>query len=270
MMSSSLTLSEQEFSLIQKIVFDEAGISLDQSKTSMVQNRLFKRMSFYNFTKFNDYIRVVQFNRDERIEMINQITTNETYFFREEIHFNFLSSIVKKHRSPEVFRAWSAAASVGAEAYSIAMLLDRTLGHEAYHVVGTDINTEVLKKARLGLYPESWVDKISPEYRSKYCLKGKGQYARQFLVAPEIIRHVTFLEGNLLKVQNELGMFDIIFLRNVLIYFNDATREIVVRNVIKNLKVGGYLILSLTESIKHLSIEELVQADASIYQKVVA
>jgi chemotaxis protein methyltransferase CheR len=267
MTPSTVVLSESEYALIQKIIFDEAGITLDESKTSLVQNRLFKRMSFYNFTKFNDYIRIVQFNRDERIEMINQITTNETYFFREMAHFDFLSSLSKQHRSPQPFRVWSAAASVGAEAYSIAMLLDHTLGNQNYAILGTDINTQVVQKARLGLYPDSWVDKIPAQYRTKYCLKGKGPYERQFLITPRIIEHVTFQEGNLLREQKELGMFDVIFLRNVLIYFNEATREIVVRNVLKNLKPGGYLIISLTESIKNLPISELTQLDASIYQK---
>ncbi|MDD5051280.1 MAG: protein-glutamate O-methyltransferase CheR [Sulfuricurvum sp.] len=267
MMVSSITLSAQEFTLIQKIVFDEAGITLDESKLSMVQNRLFKRMNHYNFAKFNDYIRVVQFNRDERIEMINQITTNETYFFRESAHFNFLESVALQHKSYELFSVWSAAASVGAEAYSIAMLLDEILGEKNYAILGTDINTDVLQKARLGLYPESWVDKIPLNYRTKYCLKGKGPYSRQFLVSPNIINHVTFKEANLLKEQTGIGQFDIIFLRNVLIYFNDATREIVVNNVIKNLKVGGYLIISLTETIKHLPIRDLTHIEASIYRK---
>jgi chemotaxis protein methyltransferase CheR len=266
MSTSSMILSESEYTLIQKIIFEEAGITLDESKTSLVQNRLFKRMSFYNFTKFNDYIRIVQFNRDERIEMINQITTNETYFFREMLHFDFLLSLAKQYNSSQPFRVWSAAASVGAEAYSIAMALQSVLGQN-YHVLGTDINTQVVQKARLGLYPESWVEKVPMEYRSKYCLKGKATYAGQFLISPSIIEHVTFQEGNLLKDQKELGMFDIIFLRNVLIYFNETTREIVVRNVLKNLKPGGYLIISLTESIKNLPISELTQTDASIYQK---
>lgn len=264
---ASMILTDSEFALIQRIIFDEAGITLDESKKSMVQNRLYKRMNHYHFTKFNDYIRIVQFNREERIEMINQLTTNETYFFREAIHFDFLTDQAKTYRGNEPFRVWSAAASVGAEAYSSAMVLHSLLGSGRYHIVGTDINTEVLNKARVGLYPESWVDKIPPSLRSTSCLKGKGMYAHQFLIQPSIIEHVTFKEGNLLKEQPELGRFDIIFLRNVLIYFNDATREIVVRNAIKNLKNGGYLILSLTENIKHLSIEPLVYLENSIYQK---
>lgn len=267
MISNTITLTDSEFSLIQRIIFDEAGITLDESKKSMVQNRLFKRMNHYHFTKFNDYIRIVQFNREERIKMINQLTTNETYFFREALHFDFLASQAKQHRSSEPFRVWSAAASVGAEAYSCAMVLDSIVGGGKYQIVGTDINTDVLNKARVGLYPESWVDKIPPELRSRSCLKGKGIYSHQFLIQPSIIDHVTFKEGNLLKEQPELGIFNIIFLRNVLIYFNDATRDIVVRNALKNLKSGGFLILSLTENIKHLSIESLTYIENSIYQK---
>lgn len=264
---NDILLTDAEFTLIQKIIFDEAGIALDESRKSMVQNRLFKRLNHYQLTKFNDYIRIVQFNRAERIEMINQLTTNETYFFRELLHFDFLSTQIANHRSIEPYRIWSAAASVGAEAYSCAILLHTTLGPGRYRILGTDINTEVLNKARIGLYPQSWVDKIPPELRNTTCLKGKGPYENQFLIRPEIIEHVTFREGNLLKEQDELGTFDLIFLRNVLIYFNDATREIVVRNVIRNLKPGGYLIISLTESIKNLPIEDLIYLEHSIYQK---
>lgn len=264
---NSLILTDSEFTLIQKIIFDEAGIALDESRKSMVQNRLFKRLNHYKLTKFNDYIRIVQFNRSERIEMINQLTTNETYFFREILHFDFLSSLASKHRSFEPYRVWSAAASVGAEAYSCAILLHTILGAGNYQILGTDINTEVLNKARIGLYPHSWVDKIPQNLRNATCLKGKGPYEHQFLIRPEIIEHVTFKEGNLLKEQDALGTFDVIFLRNVLIYFNDATREIVVKNVIRNLKPGGYLIISLTESIKTLPIDDLIYIENSIYQK---
>lgn len=264
---NTLTLTDSEFTLIQKIIFDEAGIALDESRKSMVQNRLFKRLTHYQLTKFNDYIRIVQFNRTERIEMINQLTTNETYFFREMLHFDFLADKIAKHRSHEPYRVWSAAASVGAEAYSCAILLHTSLGEGRYQVLGTDINTEVLNKARVGLYPQSWVDKIPEHLRNATCLKGKGPYEHQFLIRPEIISHVTFKEGNLLKEQDELGTFDIIFLRNVLIYFNDATRQIVVNNVIRNLKPGGYLIISLTESIKNLPIDGLIYLENSIYQK---
>lgn len=266
-MIQSIELTNEEFALICDIIFKEAGIALDDSKKSLVQNRLLKRLRHYNFEKFTDYIRVVQFNRQEKMEMVNGLTTNETYFFREMLHFDFLTSLAKGHTTKEPFRFWSAAASVGAEAYSAAMILEQILGSDRYTITGTDINTEVLNKARVGLYPQSWMDKIPPELRPSSCLRGKGQYEGQFLVLPSIIEKVTFREGNLLAHQPELGLFDVIFLRNVLIYFNEATRKIVVDHAIKNLKVGGYLVISLTESIKNLSIENLEYCENSIYKK---
>ena len=199
---------------------------------------------------------------------VNALTTNETYFFREQPHFDFLHKTVKQMKDNQQIRVWSAAASLGAEAYSIAMVLDHLVGSSSYEVVGTDINTEVLKIAKAGFYPLPWADKISNLYKQTYCLKGKNQYDKQFLIDPKLQENVSFSHANLLDVQSKLGIFDIIFLRNVLIYFNDDVKALVVENVIKNLHVGGYLIISLTENLRSISNKMLKQVDTSVYQKV--
>ena len=148
------------------------------------------------------------------------------------------------------------------------MVLDHLVGSSSYEVVGTDINTEVLKIAKAGFYPLPWADKISNLYKQTYCLKGKNQYDKQFLIDPKLQENVSFSHANLLDVQSKLGIFDIIFLRNVLIYFNDDVKALVVENVIKNLHVGGYLIISLTENLRSISNKMLKQVDTSVYQKV--
>ena len=263
---NDIQLSDKEFDLFSKLIFAETGISLPHNKKYLVQNRLLKRLSNYNFKKFSDYYRFIQINKAEKTEMINQITTNETYFFREIEHFKFLKELISNYSSITPFRVWSAAASNGAEAYSIAMLLDSYLKN--WEILGTDINSEVVKTARRGLYPIKWVDKIPDEYKKKYCLKGKGSNEGWFLIDRVLSEKITFEQYNLLNKSNEFGMFDVIFLRNVLIYFDDDTKKLVINNVLKNLKKGGYFIISLTEHISALNIQNLKPLKHSIYQKV--
>ena len=265
MPNKNIELSEEVFKVYQKLIFSEIGISLDHTKRSLVQSRLYKRILFYKLNSYTEYLRIVQINNSEKMEMLNLITTNETYFFREESHFNFLIKQLK--HSDETFRVWSAASSVGAEAYTIAMILNNYLHRDTWEVLGSDINTEVIKKARTGLYPLTWMDKIPDEYKKKYCLIGKGKYDKQFLVHRSLAKSVTFTKNNLMVKNREFGLFDIIFIRNVLIYFNDKTKEHVIKNIMANLKPNGYLIISLTESLKHLKIKSLEQVATSIYQK---
>jgi chemotaxis protein methyltransferase CheR len=270
MLVHDIELTDAEFALIQKLVFKLIGITLDGSKKSLVKNRLSKRLAFYSFTKYSDYIRLVQFNKDEAAEMVNQITTNETYFFREQLHFDFLRRNFESAHVTKKFRIWSAAASLGAEAYSIAMIADNILGAARYDIVGTDINTEVLKVAQSGCYPLPWVDKIPESLKQLYCLKGKNEHDKKFLIDPRLQQKLKFSQANLLERQGHLGKFDIIFLRNVLIYFNDEIKALVVENILENLEVGGYLIISLTENLRNVANPKLKQVESSIYQKVVS
>ena len=265
----AIILAENEFVTVQKLIFREVGIDLQSSKKLLVQSRLLKRLLFYKFDNYLDYIRLVQINAQERIEMINLITTNETYFFREIDHFEYLQkNIIPNHPFKTKFRFWSAAASVGAEAYSTAMLLDKTMARSDWEIVGTDINTEVIKKSRIGLYPEKWADKIPIELKKEYCLKGRGRHEGQFLIDRGLVENMDFQVGNLMKYNNKVGKFDVIFLRNVLIYFDDETKQMVVDNVLKNLKVGGYFFISLTENLNMLNIPTLESVATSIYKKI--
>jgi len=265
----SIVLNDNEFITIQKLVFSEIGIDLRYSKKLLVQSRLLKRLLFYKFDSYLEYIRLIQINDKERIEMINLITTNETYFFREINHFEYLQQVIlPTHPIKQKFRFWSAAASVGAEAYSISMLLDQSLAKHDWEIIGTDINTEVIKKARIGLYPEKWSEKISATLKQRYCLKGKGRHEGQFLIDRGLVENIKFMVGNLLQFNSEVGMFDVIFLRNVLIYFNDETKQLVVDNVVRNLNIGGYFFISLTENLNMIKIPCLEVVSTSIYKKV--
>ena len=267
---ASAVLGNNEFHIFQKIIFDEAGIDLNDKKKLLVQSRLIKRLLFYKLNSYADYLRLVQINPIERTEMVNLLTTNETYFFREIEHFEFLQKeIIPNHPYKQKFRVWSAASSVGAEAYSTAMLLDSAMARTDWEIYGTDINSEVIKKARIGLYPESWISKIPSALRTKYCLKGKGSNLGKFLIDRSLIPNMKFEKGNLLKPNATANKFDLIFLRNVLIYFDDDTKQKVVDNVISQLKPGGYFFISHTENLNMLNISKLEQVRTAMYRKKV-
>ncbi|MEA2099773.1 MAG: protein-glutamate O-methyltransferase CheR [Campylobacterota bacterium] len=268
-MSTTVILQDNEFIIFQKIIFKEAGIDINDKKKLLVQSRLLKRILHYKLKSYTDYIRLIQLNKQEMNEMVNLITTNETYFFREIEHFEFLQRvIVPKHPYKSKFRVWSAAASVGAEAYSTAMILDSIMASTDWEIVGTDINSEVIKKARVGLYPESWVQKIPSALRGKYCLKGKGSHQGKFLIDRLLIPNMYFDTANLLERNTQFGKFHLIFLRNVLIYFDNATKQKVVDNVIENLLPGGYFFISHTENLNMIDTSKLEQVRTAMYRKI--
>jgi len=264
----NITLGSSDYVAFKSLVFKEIGIDLGDSKQSLVQTRLLKRVMHHKLDSYGEYLELVKKDSVEKNEMMNLITTNETYFFREQAHFDFLAKELGEYEKSEKYRIWSAAASAGAEAYSIAMLCDSFLPKAGWEIIGTDINSDVIKKARMGLYPEKWVDKIPANLRKKYCLKGKGRHEGQFLVDRSLSKNMHFSVNNLMLVNREIGTFNMIFLRNVLIYFDAATKKKVVENVMNNLKVGGYLVISLTESLQNIEIKNLKQLDSSIYQKI--
>ena len=265
---ASPTLLDTEFHVFQKLIFKEAGIDLSDKKKLLVQSRLLKRIMHYKLNSYADYLRLVQINPVERSEMVNLLTTNETYFFREIEHYEFLQNdIIKNHPYNQKFRVWSAASSVGAEAYSTAMLLDKLMAKSSWEIFGTDINSEVVKKARVGLFPESWIKKIPAELRSLYCLKGKGNYEGKFLIDRSLTENMHFAVGNLLAPDTSIGKFDLIFLRNVLIYFDNETKQKVVDNVIEYLLPGGYFFISHTENLNMINSSKLEQIKTAIYRK---
>ncbi|NPA10790.1 MAG: protein-glutamate O-methyltransferase CheR [Epsilonproteobacteria bacterium] len=255
-----LTLSN--FTLFQDLILKETGIKLSNTKRSYLQTKLLDRMKQLKIHSFKEYYNFVLKHPDEKAYLINFATTNETYFFREKKHLQYF----EKHIIPEFpkIRLWSAAASVGAEAYTLAMIL-KDYGKQ-FEIIGTDINHEVIEKAKRGLYPISWARHIPEKYLKKYCFKGKNEYSGWFMIGDVIKKHVKFKTANLLYPQKDLGMFEVIFLKNVLIYFDDKTKKKVVENVLHNLKPGGYLFISLTENIDHLKIKHLHKVSTSIYQ----
>jgi chemotaxis protein methyltransferase CheR len=264
-----LVLSDSEFGLFQKMIYDKAGINLANSKKSLVSARLTKRVKHYDLPGFIDYFKLIVNNSHNELQVaIDLLTTNETYFFREHKHFDFLRDKVFPEWLPGVsHRIWSAASSSGEEAYTLAMLLAEHAVRGDWEIVGTDISSRMIERARTAIYPLMRAEKIPPKYLNRYCLKGTGLQEGSFIISKALRDNTIFLHANLQESMAEMGMFDIILLRNVLIYFDAETKKHVVSNLVKQLKQGGYIIVGHSESLSGIS-DNLTVIAPSIYRKL--
>ncbi len=264
----SRTISDRDYGHFQRFIFDAAGITLSPAKKALVCGRLAKRLHATRVAGYAEYFALLQSGQDPaEVQMaIDLLTTNETYFFRESRHFELLRSAAQQPGATSPFRVWSAASSSGEEAYSIAMVLADCRGSQPFEVVGTDISTRMLDKARTGHYPEQRARQIPQPYLRRFCLKGQGPQAGTLLVARELRQKVRFLHANLNTRLPDLGSFDIVFLRNVMIYFNGDTKRDVVARVISFIRPGGYLYIGHSESLHGIDAA-MVQIAPSVYRK---
>ncbi|MES2127270.1 MAG: protein-glutamate O-methyltransferase CheR [Pseudomonadota bacterium] len=262
-------LSDREFSQFQRFIFDAAGITMSTAKKALVSGRLSKRLHHHQLDSYGDYFNMVASGAapEEASIAVDLLTTNETYFFREGKHFDMLRRVAgDAARSAQPFRVWSAASSSGEEAYSIAMVLADVLEERGWEVLGTDISTRVLARARQGHYPMERADLIPPHYLKRFCLKGQDKYAGTLLVERALRQRVTFEHANLNAPMPQVGMFDFVFLRNVMIYFNTETKRQVVARVLAQLKPGGILVIGHSETLNDIS-SAVVPVAPSIYRK---
>ncbi|MFV0934138.1 CheR family methyltransferase [Pseudomonas jessenii] len=266
------TISDQEFGLFQRFFHEQIGLQLTTVKKPLLCGRLSKRLTALRLDSYRDYynLLVSKAGDEERETAIDLITTHETYFFREPKHFELLQTkvIPSLHASPEL-RVWSAASSTGEEAYTLAMILDSFRSPRPWSITASDISRQVLINAQRGLYPMSRGERIPAHYLKRYCLRGNGRYAGYFMVESALRARVEFLPGNLTQQDNNLGLFDVILLRNVLIYFDPSTKLQVLRNVVERLKPGGWLMVGHSESL-HDTRLPLELITPSVYRKVCA
>jgi chemotaxis protein methyltransferase CheR len=222
-----------------------------------VAGRLQKLAMRHGAANLDDYVRQLMQDddADEIVRVIDKLTTNETYFFREPQHFDALADLLDaRGRSGQTFRVWSAASSTGEEAYSIAMLLADRLGLDGWEVLGTDLSTSVVEHARQGLYTMERARDVPADYLKQWCRKGHGVHEGHLLVSKELRRRVRFECANLTQQLPDLGRFDVIFLRNVLIYFDTPSKAAIVRRVLPLLKPDGRLFTGHAESIGNLDL----------------
>ena len=265
------TITDTEFTRFQRFIYDAAGITLSPAKKALVCGRLSKRLQAHRLESFGAYFELLSSGRagEEVQTAVDLLTTNETYFFREPKHFDLLREFATEAAGrPQPFRVWSAASSSGEECYSIAMVLaDRLEASQTpWDVVGSDISTRVLSRARTGHYPLERTRNIPTAYLKRYCLRGHGEQEGTLLVERKLRNRVNFAQVNLNTDLPRLGTFDIVFLRNVMIYFNGDTKRQVVARVLSVLKPGGHLFIGHSESLNDIStaVEQLAP---SIYRK---
>lgn len=266
---SPSAISDQEFAQFQRFIFEAAGITMAPSKKALVSGRLSKRLQHHSMQSYGEYFKLLSSGEEpgESQFAVDLLTTNETYFFRENKHFDLLRKVALEARQrSQAMRVWSAACSTGEEAYSIAMVLADVLEERPWEIKATDISTRVLQKARYGHYPMERTGAIPPQYLQRFCLKGMDHYTGTLLVQKKLRKRVQFMEMNLNTALPQLGSFDVIFLRNVLIYFSADTKREVVARVAAQLKPGGYLFIGHSESLNDIN-SDVAMVAPSIYRK---
>ena len=268
-LAAAVVLHEKEFTQFCDLIYRIAGITLSSSKKPLVTSRLAKRLAHFGLRSYGEYFKMITaIDGKAELQMtVDLLTTNETHFFREPKHFDFLRQhILPARKSGKTFRIWSAACSSGEEPYSIAMLLDDVLGVAPWEIVASDLNMKVLEMARRGHYSMERMSEIPQNYLTKYCLKGIGSQDGTLLIERKLRERIQFKQHNLNEAPPQLAEFDGIFLRNVKIYFDQNTRRQVVSRLLTLLRPGGYFFVGHSETLNGIN-EEVRLVQPSIYQK---
>ena len=266
-----------EFNRLSAEIYKLCGIQLLESKMLLVEGRIRRRIKTLGLHSFDEYLKYLfseQGYKMELIPLVDAITTNKTDFFRENVHFEYLTSSVLPGldtSGQNCFSVWSAGCSTGEEPYTLAIVLNDYFegrNNSNYKIYATDISTEVLKIASNGIYSFECIEPIPLHLKKKYLLKGKDPENPQARICADLRRQVNFSRLNFMDAEYEIpGNLDAVFCRNVLIYFNKDTQEKVIQKMLHKLKIGGYLFLGHSESIIGMKLP-LERMAATIYKKV--
>lgn len=245
-------LVDDTYHRIADLMYSAIGISFGATKKPLVSARLAPRMQRLGVNSFEEYLALIDGDDDggEFQMAVDLLTTNETYFFREPQHYELLERELTASR-PASLRVWSAASSFGDEAYSLAMLLadmqaTGRLGAD-WSILGTDISDRVLNSAVQAIYPQDRLRHVSEQRLKRYCLRGEGESEGLVQIQSQLRDHVRFGQLNLCRPLGDVGQFDVVFLRNVLIYFDAPTKRQVVDRVLTALRPGGLFFLGIAE-----------------------
>jgi chemotaxis protein methyltransferase CheR len=264
------SITDREFQEIKTWIHQVAGINLSTQKKALVMGRLAARLRNYQLRTYGEYFHLLQ--RGEQPSefqiAIDLLTTNETHFFREPKHFDFLREKIASDRFPRrELRVWSAAASSGEEAYSIAMTLAASLANAPWEVLASDLSSRALEQARIGHYSLARAETIPRQFLQAHCLKGIGAQVGTFLIAPQLHSRVQCAQINLINTLPPIGEFEFIFLRNVMIYFDAPTKREVVARILRHLRPGGYLIVGHAETLNGMT-DAVKSVMPSIYRRL--
>ncbi len=271
-------MTDQEFKKLSILIYEGYGIKMPVAKKVMLEGRLRKRLiitKMSSFTAYCNFLFSKEGMKNELIHMIDVVSTNKTDFFREPGHFNYMTDFLllefQKESRGKPLNIWSSASSSGEEAYTIAITIEEFYKQNKtfdYSVFCTDISSEVIKKGVQGIYDESRISNIPLNIKKKYFLKGKEGNNNKVRVVPELRKKMTFNRLNLMDDSYSVPYdFDVIFCRNVLIYFDKQVQERVINKLCNKLKKGGILFLGHSESIAGINVP-LETISPTIYRKV--
>ena len=261
------------FSRFRQIVYDRSGISLNPGKEALVSARVGKRMRTLGLSEHDDYLDFLlrDENGEELVHFIDAISTNVTSFFREPAHFGYVEKMMGKWlaEGQTRFRFWSAASSTGEEPYSLAITLREAIGARKTdtRILATDISTRVLQACLQGVYEGDKLRTVPAALRSRYFTRLPGKDSTQYQASPELRQMITFRQINLSKPPFPMkGPLDIVFCRNVMIYFDNAVRKALLREIERLLKPGGCLMVGHAESLTGM-MSSLKSVQPSVYVK---
>ncbi|MFA5074275.1 MAG: CheR family methyltransferase [Nitrospirota bacterium] len=273
-------MSQTEFNRLSEFIYGHCGIKMPPVKKIMLEARLQKRLRCLGMQSYAEYCNYLFKSPDREKEyahMIDCVTTNKTDFFREPIHFQFLSQTVLPEfmqlnieENLRPFLIWSAGCSSGEEPYTLAMVLSsfaaRCQGFQ-FSILASDISTKVLEKARTAIYPEELVASVPFDMKQKYLLRGKDKSKRLIRIVPDLRDRIQFQRINLMDEHFlQPGSIDVIFCRNVIIYFDRLTQNKLLERLCSCLKNGGYLFLGHSETIHGFNLP-LTRVSSTIYRK---
>lgn len=267
-MDEDTKISTRTFEQLAALFREHSGIKLASDKKALMVARLRGRLSALGVSGFDEYCQYLsgRDNGEELRRFVDLLTTNETYFFREPQHFVELVKQVGTRFAGRSFRVWSAACSSGEEPYSIAMTLLDTRPAGDWELYASDLSTRVLERAQLGVFPMQRLELLPAGYLQRFCLRGKGEYSGKLRVSPEVRERVQFFKHNLLDDPRTLGVFDLIFLRNVLIYFELSQRQAILSRLLQALAPRGLIFIGHAEPLQGLSLPLQRVADA-VFEK---
>lgn len=273
---NDLALTDAEFLRVRNIIQEMTGINMDEKKRLLIHRRLVGRLKDLGMTTFRDYLKFLESGDSIEVELFtNAVTTNLTSFFRENHHFDFLRSTVipeivhNKSSGSRRLRIWSAGCSTGEEPYSIAMTLRESMQDiEKWDakLLCTDLDTDVVATASNGVYPESRVEKVPQAQLKRWFRKSDSESGPVVRVHDDLRKIITFKQLNLMNDWPMRGRFDVIFCRNVVIYFDKPTQRILMNRYADILEDGGYLILGHSESLFNVS-DRFTLLGQTIYKK---
>ncbi|MBN1363593.1 MAG: protein-glutamate O-methyltransferase CheR [Syntrophaceae bacterium] len=275
----SLELSSEQFAKISRLVYQISGINLYEGKEDLVKSRLLKRLNQLNISDFNQYLKYIANDKTgtEIGAMVDMLTTNKTNFFRESEHLNFLREEIIPGWGKGPIRIWSAGCSSGEEPYSIAITLCEAIhdiGKYDIKILATDISNRMMEQARQGLYDEELLKDMPRQLKYKYFNRietrdshGNIRYSHKYRVISQLQSMVSFAKLNLMGDWPMRGLFDVIFCRNVMIYFDRRTQENLVKRFSSVLRESGYLLVGHSESLTFLT-KDYIYLKPAVYQKI--